>query len=89
MYSDVLKEIVEADEIKDLCVRIDLKDLVYPLCFIYAETKRFLIVDSTGDDGCERKVIIPKSEIISVSIVYEQDIQGIFDGDKEEERMFR
>ena len=88
MYTDVLKKTMGLDSIKDLCVRIDLKDMVYPLCFIYSETLKYLVVDSTGDDGCERKVIIPKSEVISITIVYQQDIANIFEG-TEEERMFR
>lgn len=88
MYTDVLKKTMGLDSIKDLCVRIDLKDMVYPLCFIYSETLKYLVVDSTGDDGCERKVIIPKSEVISITIVYQQDIDGIFE-ENEEERMFR
>ena len=89
MYSEVLKMVMELDDIKDLCIRVDLREMVYPLCFIHSETLKYLIVDSTGDDGCERKVVIPKSEIISISVVYEQDIDGLFDENKEEERMFR
>lgn len=89
MYTDVLKKTMGLDSIKDLCVRIDLKDMVYPLCFIYSETLKYLVVDSTGDDGCERKVIIPKSEIIGISVVYEQDIKGIFDSNNEEKRLYQ
>ena len=88
MYTDVLKRVMGLDSIRDLCVRIDLRDMMYPLCFIDSETLKYLVVDSTGDDGCERKVIIPKSEVISITIVYQQDIDGIFE-ENEEERMFR
>ena len=80
---------MDLDDIKDLCVRVDLRELVYPLCFIHSETLKHLVVYSTGDDGNERIVIIPKCEIISVSVVYQQDIDNIFDSDSEEERMFR
>ena len=88
MYGRVLKEVTGLDSIKDLCIRVDLHDLVYPLCFIHSETLKYLIVYSTGDDGNERLVVIPKSEIVSVGVVYQQDIDNIFEDDGKDEIMF-
>lgn len=88
MYSKLLQDVMKVEKVEDLCVKIDLKEIVYPLCFISHESLKYLVVDSTGDDGNERKVVIPKSEIISISVVYQQDIDEIFDLDNEEEKMF-
>ena len=80
---------MKVEKVEDLCVKVDLKEgIVYPLCFISHESLKYLVVDSTGEDACERKVVIPKSEIISISVVYQQDIDEIFDLDNEEEKMF-
>ena len=89
MYSEILKEEMGIDSVKDLCIRVELKEIVYPLCFIRKEYVNYLVIDSTGDDGNERVVIIPKSKIISICVVYQQDIDNIFDEDKEEKVMFR
>ena len=88
MYTDILKKVMNLDNIKDVCVKIDLKDIYYPLTFISYENFKYLVIDATGDDGNERKVIIPKSEIISVSVVYQQDIDLIFEVDDEEKDMY-
>lgn len=89
MYSPILKKTMNLTEIKDLCVSITLNEgITYPLCFIEEENYKFLIVASTGEDACERIVIIDKKNIMSVSVVYQQDIADIFEG-TEEERMFR
>ena len=84
MITEMLKQAMGMDNIKDLCVSIDLRDAVYPMCFIRKETLKYLIVDSTGVDGCERVVIVPKSNILSVNVVYEQDI----DFEEKEDVMF-
>ena len=89
MYSEILKKSMNLESIKDLCIRIELKEMVYPLSFIFYENHKYLVVDSTAEDGTERKVVIPKSEIISISVVYQQDIDDLFDCEGEEERMFR
>ena len=89
MYSNILKKTMNLTEIKDLCVSITLDEgIIYPLCFIEGEDYKFLIVASTGDDGCERVVIIDKKNIVSISVVYEQDIQGVFDYEGSDRRMF-
>lgn len=85
MYSQVLKETMKIDNISDLCISIDCGDIVLPFCFIRKETLKFLIVDSTRADGTEGVVVIPKSNILSVSVVYEQDLDALFEGDNDDE----
>lgn len=84
MYSDVLTESMDV-ELKDLCVSIDLGEVVYPLSFIRWETNNYLVIDSTGDDGCERLVVLNKEKILSVNVVYQQDMFK----EKKDDKMFR
>ena len=71
--------------LKDICISVDIGDMVYPLSFIRCETDEYLVIDSTGDDGCERLVIVNKDKILSVNVVYEQDMFP----KKKEDKMFR
>lgn len=75
-------------ESKDICVSVDLGEMVYPYSFIHAENHKYLVIDSTGEDGCERIVLIPKDKILSVNIVYQQDVDKLFKVEKRDE-MFR
>ena len=75
-------------DIEGICIRVEMDALVYPLCFILEETDNELVVASTGDDGAERIVIINKAKIVSVNVVYQQDIDAIFESDGEENAMF-
>lgn len=75
-------------ESKDICVSVDLGEMVYPYSFIHDENHKYLVIDSTGDDGCERIVLIPKDRILSVNIVYQQDVDKLFGVEKRDE-MFR
>ena len=89
MYSELLKKHMGLEDIKDLCVSVDLLEVVYPLCFIREETFKYLVVDSTDENGFEKVVIIPKEKILSVKVVYQQDMDALFDDeDKESRRMF-
>ena len=87
MYSNLLKEVMEDEDVNNICIKVDLGEVIYPLCFIRKETLKHLVVDSTGDDGCERVVIIPKDMIISVGVVYEQDV--CFEKEEKRDEMFR
>ena len=89
MYSELLKKHMELEDIKDLCVSIDLIDVVYPLCFIREETLDYLVVDNTDENGFEKVVIIPKDNIPSVKVVYQQDIDLLDGSDKKDLVMFR
>ena len=66
-------------DIKNICVNIstELKD--HTLSFIEFETEDMLGIYETGDDGRERFAIINKKYIISLQVVYEQDINFIED----------
>lgn len=75
-------------ESKDICVSVDLGEMVYPYSFIHDENHKYLVIDSTGEDGCERIVLIPKDRILSVNIVYQQDVDKLFGVEKRDE-MFR
>ena len=89
MYTRLLEDTMEVEDIHELCICIDCRDMVFPLCFIRSENLKYLIVDSTRDDGTEGVVVIPKQNILSVSVVYEQDVQKIFDGENnKDEKMF-
>ena len=79
---------MKMDDISELCVSVDCRDIVFPLCFIRSENLKYLVLDSTRDDGTEGVVVVPKENILSVSVVYEQDITNIFSGDENENEMF-
>ena len=73
------------DDISELCVSVDCRDIVFPLCFIRSENLKYLVLDSTAEDGTEKVVIVPKSNVLSVNVVYQQDIDRMFEGDDEDE----
>lgn len=75
-------------ESNDICISVDIGEMVYPYSFIHDENHKYLVIDSTGEDGCERIVLIPKDKILSVNIVYQQDVDKLFKVDKRDE-MFR
>ena len=79
---------MELEDIKDLCISIDLVEVVYPLCFIREETSDYLVVDNTDENGFEKVVIIPKENILSVKVVYQQDID-LLESEKKDLVMFR
>ena len=87
MISRILESLTEID-MKELCISVDVGEIIYPFSFIRDETPEYLIIDSTGDDGRERMVLVPKDKIISVNIVYQQDMDKLFEK-KEEDRMFQ
>lgn len=64
----------EKEELKDCCINILTEFSQYNLCFIDFETENHLGVWVTHEDMTERFVLIEKKYIVSVSIVYEQDI---------------
>ena len=85
MYSKILKDTMKMDDISELCVGVDCRDVVFPLCFIRSENLKYLVLDSTAEDGTEKVVIVPKSNVLSVNVVYQQDIERMFEGDDEDE----
>ena len=61
-------------EYKHICLNITTITDIYPLCFIEYEDCEKLGVYITGADNRERFLIINKEQIVSLQVVYEQDI---------------
>ena len=87
MYSKILEDVMDVSDFHNVCLRIDCGEMIYPLCFINKEYLNYLVVDNTGEDGCERIVIIPKNKILSIAVVYQQDID--LESEDERDEMFR
>lgn len=64
----------EKEELDDCCINILTELTQYNFCFINFEEKDYLAVWVTHEDFTERLVLIKKEYIISISIVYEQDV---------------
>lgn len=62
------------EELKDCCINILTEFAQYNLSFIDFETEDFLGIWVTHEDMTERFTLLDKKYIVSVSIVYEQDI---------------
>ena len=72
--TDLLHLTLELDP-KHICLNITTITDIYNLCFIEYEDETKLGVYITGDDGRERYLIINKAQIVSLQVVYEQDLQ--------------
>ena len=70
---ELLHEKLDTD-IKYICVNITTITDIYNLCFIDYEDHEKIGVYITGSDGRERFLIIYKDQIVSIQVVYEQDI---------------
>ncbi|MBR6515632.1 MAG: hypothetical protein IKT40_02120 [Bacilli bacterium] len=62
------------EEVKDCCVNILTEFVQYNFCFIEFETDDYLGVYYTHTDFTERFILIVKKYIVSVSVVYQQDM---------------
>lgn len=62
-------------DIKYVCVNITTITDIYNLCFIDYEDHEKIGVYVTHSDGRERFAIIYKDQIVSIQVVYEQDIK--------------
>lgn len=87
--SELLKQSMNLEDITDLCINIELPDNIVSFCFIRSETPTYLIVDATDDNGLEKVVIIAKKEIITISVVYQDEIDSIFETDEFDEKVKR
>ena len=70
-------------DIQYICVNITTITDIYHLCFIDYEDQEKLAVYITGEDGRERYMIIYKTQIIAIQVVYEQDINLNKDNDRD------
>ena len=66
-------------DIEYICLNITTITDLYPLYFIDYEDHEKIGGYITGDDGRERYLIIYKQQIVSLQVVYEQDINITID----------
>ena len=78
--TDLLHLTLELDP-KHICLTITTITDIYNLCFIEYEDEDKLGVYITGDDGRERYLIINKAQIVSLQVVYEQDLKFTTDNE--------
>ena len=74
----VITQGIQVSSIDDVPINIYLlDDTIYPLSFILDETDDLLTIAVTDPDGFERAKIIPKENLSSIEIIYQQDLQQI------------
>lgn len=75
-YKDMIKKGMgySDEDLDEACVTITTTDYVYPFAFIDFETDKFLGVNYTTEDFTEKFIILNKKYIVSVAIVYQNDI---------------
>lgn len=78
-YSSLIRLIrgVSESELSDVCISVVTTDAIYPFSFIEYEDEENLGIYYTAEDFSEKFIVINKQYIISVGIVYQQDL--IFD----------
>ena len=72
--TELLHTALEIDS-KHVCLNITTITDIYPLCFIEYEDNEKIGTYITGEDGRERFLIIYKEHIVSLQVIYEQDIE--------------
>ena len=60
---------------KHICLNINTLTDIHPLCFIEHEDHEKIGTYTTGEDGKERYLIIMKQHIVSLQVIYEDDIK--------------
>lgn len=74
----VITQGIQVSSIDDVPINIYLlDDTIYPYSFILDETDDLLTIAVTDPDGFERAKIIPKENLSSIEIIYQQDLQQI------------
>ena len=72
--TELLHKEIQIDP-KHICLNITTITDIYNLCFIEHEDHEKLGVYITGEDGKERYLIIMKQHIVSLQVIYENDIK--------------
>lgn len=86
----VISQGIKVKGIDDVVVNIYLlDDMIYPLSFILDETDDLLIIVASEVDGYERAKIIPKDNISSIEIVYQQDLEPTTEDNTPNEVMYQ
>lgn len=73
-YTEVLKKQLNTESLEDCCFNIVTEFSQYNYCFIDMETENFLGISVTHSDFTERFVLLEKKYIVSVHVVYQQDL---------------
>ena len=84
--TELLHTAIEIDP-KHICLNITTITDIFQLCFIEYEDNEKIGVYITHEDGRERFMIIYKQHIISLQVVYEQDISYFQNTNDEEDIM--
>lgn len=74
----------DLNKVNDVCVYITTVDADYDMSFIEYEKEDVLGVKYTVEDGTERFIILNKAHVTSVGIVYQQDLDNIFEDIEDE-----
>ena len=86
----VISQGIKVKGIDDVAVNVYLlDDMIYPLSFILDETDDLLIIVASELDGYERAKIIPKDNISSIEIVYQQDLEPTTEDNTTNEVMYQ
>lgn len=80
---------ISIEEVPRLCVCITTYDMVYALSFIEDEDDKYIGIYYTTVDGTEKFVILNKEQILSVEMVYEQDIKDALEYEEDEDNMYQ
>lgn len=75
-YSSLIRTVMKVSdsELSEVCINVVTQDYAYPFSFLEYEDEEHLGIYYTAEDFSERFVILNKKYIISVGIVYKQDL---------------
>lgn len=74
-YSALLSKNFQDKDMSKICVIVSTKDFVYPFSFIEYEDDNFLAICYTDDEFSERFLVINKKYVVSVGLMYQQDLE--------------
>lgn len=78
-YLKILKKVMNYENLDDVkencCLNIATETTNYNFCFIDFETEDYLGISVTHSDFTERFVLLVKKYIVSMSVVYQQDME--------------
>lgn len=82
--ASLIKQDIVVESQDEIAFNVHLKDNIsYFICFLVAETEKYVVVVETTLKGTEELRIIPKSSIISVDVVY--DLENLLTAEPEEQ----
>ena len=75
-YSSLIRTIMKVSdsELSEVCINVITEDCAYPFSFLEYEDEKYLGIYYTAEDFSERFIILNKKYIVSVGIMYEQDL---------------